>query len=728
MDALAASSETSYAELATSLNKIVSMLDHISGELNDKALPQGSASRPSPEAATALGQVGLQDIIQYNILPYTDRVMGMVERKRGKILRTLHYDQLRDREFDITDAHTKTFQWVFGAHSSFRFREWLREKSGIYWITGKAGSGKSTLMKFLTEHHVTKQILLEWSNDGEGRGLVIAKHFFWSPGTPVQKSQEGLFRALLFQILDQRPEAVEAVCAERLNARYADSFGSWNRRQLIQALENLGAIQNEAFKVCLFIDGLDEYDGDHAELVRIIQRIGSRPNIKICAASRPWLEFLDAFENSPWKLYVHDLTREDMGDFIQDKLHEDENFQRLQLNNRPAAADLVTYITQRAQGVFLWAFLGVQSLLRELRNEDEILDLQQRAQALPEDLSDYFDRMLHSIEGEYQQRASRLFLTLSLARATIPVIAFFYMDVDDQPPRDELNALLRDWPDVDQAKAEVLIAKKRQLIAQCKDLISISADPNAPVLFAERVGFLHRTVADYLQTDDINRKLISLAGSGFDPKRTLLQANLGQAKSLMHLHARAYIRPRLAQWILGCMYYAYQLEVSTGMPQHVELDELQSLIDEHFCRRWTFSHAMDVIFELPDITTFLTLACTCDLAEYIKYQIPECTSFRLDKVAPGWKMVKRVVQDDGFALREMDHGDTWRIGEMISALSTTASSSTIQSPQAGEDSALPATVSKTVSFEPEEPKAKEARPGTYTKRIWNRFKKGSMGR
>ncbi|ROW04506.1 hypothetical protein VMCG_05045 [Cytospora schulzeri] len=602
VDALSASSETSHAELAASLEKTIKMLGSISSKLNDKS------SRSASDLYIPSPQFSLDDALNNHILPYATRVTDMMEQKKEKILRTLHYDQLWDREYSITDAHTKTFQWIFGAHSAFKFREWLQEESGIYWITGKPGSGKSTLMKFVTEQYVTKQLLLEWSGSGNSHDLVIAKHFFWSPGTSIQKSQEGLFRALLFQILSQRPEIINQVCAERWNASYADSFGPWSRRQLLGALENLGTMQNATFKACIFLDGLDEYDGDHAELVRIIRKIGSPPNIKICAASRPWLDFLDAFESSPWKLRIHDLTRDDMETFVREKLHGNPRFQRLQSSNWLAASYLVNDITERAQGVFLWTFLVVHSLLRGLRNEDEISDLRRRVEALPDDLSEYFDRMLLSIEDVYQQRASRLFLTMSLARTTFPVIAFFYMEFDDISPDKEPLSFLADWPDVDQDKVEILMVKKRQLIAQCKDLIFISADPTAPVLFAERVGFLHRTVVDFLQTDDVNRKLIRLAGRDFEPRRTLLQTNLGQARSLMHLHGRTYIRSRLAQWILGCMYYAYQLEVSTGKPQITELDELKYLIDKHLAHRWTFSHAMDVLFELPEITTFLTLA------------------------------------------------------------------------------------------------------------------------
>ena len=38
---------------------------------------------------------------------------------------------------------------------------------------------------------------------------------------------------------------------------------------------------------CFFIDGLDEYDGDHVELIRLLQDFSQPNNIKICASNRP---------------------------------------------------------------------------------------------------------------------------------------------------------------------------------------------------------------------------------------------------------------------------------------------------------------------------------------------------------------------------------------------------------------------------------------------------------
>lgn len=95
-----------------------------------------------------------------------------------------------------------TFQWLFDdAHSSApwtSFVHWLRNCSGIYWINGKAASGKSTLMRFICSHNTTRELLQQLS---ASLPLVMAKFYFWNSGTIEQRSQHGLLRALLAEIL-----------------------------------------------------------------------------------------------------------------------------------------------------------------------------------------------------------------------------------------------------------------------------------------------------------------------------------------------------------------------------------------------------------------------------------------------------------------------------------------------------------------------------------------------
>ena len=70
-----------------------------------------------------------------------------IRQCQNTILRDLRFKGIDERLAGIAEAHADTFEWVF--QSSCDFVPFLRSGSGTYWITGKPGSGKSTLMKFL---------------------------------------------------------------------------------------------------------------------------------------------------------------------------------------------------------------------------------------------------------------------------------------------------------------------------------------------------------------------------------------------------------------------------------------------------------------------------------------------------------------------------------------------------------------------------------------------------
>lgn len=125
------------------------------------------------------------------------------------ILESLRFSMISQRMEDVTEAHDETFEWIFNHPSEDPkgrkwddFVQWLETGNGIYWINGKAGSGKSTLLKLVCQHPQTQRHLAIWKGD---LALHVASFFFWSSGTSLQKSQQGLLRSLLFDILCKVP-------------------------------------------------------------------------------------------------------------------------------------------------------------------------------------------------------------------------------------------------------------------------------------------------------------------------------------------------------------------------------------------------------------------------------------------------------------------------------------------------------------------------------------------
>ena len=90
-----------------------------------------------------------------------------------ELLECLKFPTIAERFEEVIEAHPKTFQWIFqelkeSVHAGkdkrwSDFPEWLQSGSGIYWINGKAASGKSTLMKYIYMHPDTAYHLRKWA-------------------------------------------------------------------------------------------------------------------------------------------------------------------------------------------------------------------------------------------------------------------------------------------------------------------------------------------------------------------------------------------------------------------------------------------------------------------------------------------------------------------------------------------------------------------------------------
>ena len=79
---------------------------------------------------------------------------------------------------EIEEAYKATFDWIF-EKPELEFCAWLQNGSGIYWINGKPGSGKSTLMKHIYQHPRTMEIMAERD---KSRLQVTASFFFHDRG------------------------------------------------------------------------------------------------------------------------------------------------------------------------------------------------------------------------------------------------------------------------------------------------------------------------------------------------------------------------------------------------------------------------------------------------------------------------------------------------------------------------------------------------------------------
>ncbi|KAI0843673.1 hypothetical protein F5Y06DRAFT_255526 [Hypoxylon sp. FL0890] len=153
------------------------------------------------------------------------------------ILDSLRVDGLDDRVSQIESRSGHTFDWIYDK-SSISLSQWLQRGRGIFWISGKPGSGKSTLMKFLLNDSRTSKLLHRWHAMSSAR-QITANFFFHYRGSVVQKSFEGLLRGIILQILEAEPSLFSIVCSA-LEEQYLERTRK----------ENLEDLQSDLYHFC----------------------------------------------------------------------------------------------------------------------------------------------------------------------------------------------------------------------------------------------------------------------------------------------------------------------------------------------------------------------------------------------------------------------------------------------------------------------------------------------
>nr|RBQ86050.1 hypothetical protein FVER53263_13750 [Fusarium verticillioides] len=328
-----------------------------------------------------------------DVVSLSDRATLKV--RESCILTALRFELMNERYDDVAEAHDKTFEWIFDS-SDENFINWIKHGNGIFHISGKPGSGKSTLMKYLCHREETKQYLDIWAAD---KSLVFGKFFFWNPGTTLQKSLRGLIRGLLHSILSNAPELIPLAFPKHWDAtlsKVAVTFDSSD--DIMLAFTDL--IRRDAVyhnhKLVFFIDGLDEFQGDHATLLKELMRwISTRPTgVKICVSSREWPIFQEAFKTFP-SFRLHDLTRSDMSRIVRDRLTNNKLYFKM------AGPDELAYfesdLVDKSEGVFLWLKLILHGIEDGLLSGDRLPQLENKVNALPTELDDLFQHLLNSI-------------------------------------------------------------------------------------------------------------------------------------------------------------------------------------------------------------------------------------------------------------------------------------------------------------------------------------------
>jgi hypothetical protein len=353
----------------------------------------------------------------------SDFVQNDAENRKMRIqlhiLQSLQFAEMSHRSDALTPAHDRTFKWLFQAPRITGKRWdslqlWLTAGSGLYWVSEKAGSGKSTLMKFLWNQQMTWDCLNSWAGDAQ---IIVRAFYFWNSGTVEQRSHSGCLRSILYEVLKKKNDLIGTVFPDEWEENCALSSHdkslvpiNWSLSRLQKGFRRLVGLASNQLRFCFFIDGLDEYDGLGGDIADHVRSVSSQSTYaKFCVSSRPWSVFETVFRGSP-NLRLQDLTEDDVRAFVNDKLGSNEQIQDLKACEPENTRRLIEEVVNKAAGVFLWVYLVVKSLIGGLRDGDEISHLRSRLASLPPDLKNLYEHMLERIEPEYKEESAKIFL------------------------------------------------------------------------------------------------------------------------------------------------------------------------------------------------------------------------------------------------------------------------------------------------------------------------------
>ncbi|KAM7201196.1 hypothetical protein V8F20_004942 [Naviculisporaceae sp. PSN 640] len=314
----------------------------------------------------------------------------------------------------LDDVLSDSFSWLWDSPGAFV--SWLQSSHSLFWVAGKPGSGKSTLVQHVATH--PSRLL---ARAGTKTGVITAAYFFNSQAGKLERSIEGLLRSLAHQLLAQSPALYEAMFPSASNTSlFRSTFLPWSNGQLENSIR--AAVEHLPNTIFMFLlDGLDEFDGEARVIARFTRSFSSRPpqNAKVCCSSRLYSDFQFELSSVP-RLLVESHSSNDIALYIENRLAE------IQSMLGSETQTLAEMVASKADGMFLWVRLVMDSLQRGWRRYEGMHALVQRLREMPRDLVDLYQRILDEMDTEDKHEAIRLLVLFSTAVDEFSTPAFFH--------------------------------------------------------------------------------------------------------------------------------------------------------------------------------------------------------------------------------------------------------------------------------------------------------------
>lgn len=311
--------------------------------------------------------------------------------------------------------------------------------------------------------------------------------------------------------------------AEALAVDHGEVCSSISLRELKEAFSWISS--QDHLRLCVFVDGLDEFSGNHIEMVDFLRKESSKsPSLKVIVSSRPEPILVEGFRGCP-QLRLEDLTHGDISQYSHGKLYSHTRRSGFQGN---AMDHLAKTISSRASGVFLWVVLVVQSLLSGLSEGDDIDELEDIVDEYPNELHDLYKHMFDRMKIPHRLQASKLFQcifrAIEVGKTPPTALRLSFIDKEDQ-----ISSLC--WPIrfMSRKEKDIRISTvKSRLRSRCCGLIEVHHTTTGD---EGTVSLLHMSVLDFWRDPVIQGHIVSeTQGTCFDASEGLLASMIARMK------------------------------------------------------------------------------------------------------------------------------------------------------------------------------------------------------
>ncbi|KAI8632076.1 hypothetical protein F5Y19DRAFT_472961 [Xylariaceae sp. FL1651] len=388
-----------------------------------------------------------------------------VQANRNNLMDSLWFEKIDARQSNITPPYGKTCSWLLSDPTYIR---WLTpaefpQHHGLLWIRGMPGAGKSTLMKYI------------YTRASETIDITIS-FFFDIHGDDLEKSTEGMYRSLLFQLFEKLPE-LQMVLDSFFHFNQGDSSdGLWKIDVLRQLFSAAISILGRRRVICL-VDALDECSESQVrDMVDHFEELGNsaleaKGKIYVCFSSRHYPVIRVKYG---WTLV------------LEDQIGHYQNLEKyirreLQVGGGKDAELVRTTLLEKVAGISLWVVPVVNILNKEFHSGG-ILAVKRRLQETPAEISE----VLKHILGRSSKDVADLLLCIQwllYAKRPLTTEEFYYAVVTGLKPEQKT---LDEWDPQQISKDDM------------KRFISSSSKGLAVTLKFGTVQFYNNSIRDFL--------------------------------------------------------------------------------------------------------------------------------------------------------------------------------------------------------------------------------------